>query len=234
MTQSQWLIWPWAGVNFRQGWCFWAGKWIHAASFFTLEPWQPQVSSTSQGNSSSGTLRMAAHRDHGLRVHVTREACFSWNPFYISVNVGCFILLCCQACLAEVCLDLTLPYSLLRLRSWVEDQILNLGQSSWWYHSGPTLRWLYSLYSAFLYINFGAWSGCHLSGKFYPRSSLLLIQISVSSSLTNAMSRPLHSCVFYFQSSHHSSEMILYTFLFPCWIPLSSYQNVSPTRDLSY
>lgn len=61
-----------------------------------------------------------------------------------------------QACLAKVCLDLTLPYSLLRLRSWVENKILNLGQSTWWYHSGPTLRWLYSLYNAFLYINFRA------------------------------------------------------------------------------
>lgn len=141
--------------------------------------------------------------------------CFSWNPFCISVNVGCLVLLCWQACLAEVYLDLTLPHSLLTLRSWVENQILNLGQSSWWYHSGPTLRGLYSLYNAFLYINFGAWSGCPLSGKFYPRSSLLLIQISVSSSLTNAVSRPFHSCVFSFQSSHHSlkGSWLLFCFL---------------------
>ena len=129
----------------------------------------------------------------------------------------------------EVCLDSTLPYSLLRLRSWVENQILNLGQSSWWYHSGPTLRWLYSYTMLFYILTLEPWSGCPLSGKFYPRSSLLLIQISVSPSLTNAMSRPVHICVFYFQSSHHSYEMILFTFLFPCWIPLS-YQNVSPTR----
>ena len=88
----------------------------------------------------------------------------------------------------------------------------------------------YTVYTMLFYIlTLGPWSGCPLSGKFYPRSSLLLIQISVSPSLTNAMSRPVHSCVFYFQSSHHSYEMILFTFLFPCWIPLS-YQNVSPTR----
>ena len=111
----------------------------------------------------SGTLRQATSSDHSLRGPVMREAgpyiekerpypsCFSWNPYYASVNVVClYFFLCHQACLAEVRPDLTISCSLFRWREqgikpnsqpWTRLWIILLRAS--------ILMTLYDLYNAF-------------------------------------------------------------------------------------
>lgn len=71
---------------------------------------------------------------------------------------------------------------------------------------------LYGLYNAFLYINFGAKACCPLSEMFYPRSSLLWIQISTQCHIPwPPLWADLYTAVYSFflffsQSSHHSPK----------------------------
>lgn len=76
---------------------------------------EPKVSNIPETDSLSRTSWQATSSDHSLSLPVTREALclerkrvsFPSPPGISVICVVCFIHLCCQACVLEVCLDLT-------------------------------------------------------------------------------------------------------------------------------
>lgn len=76
---------------------------------------EPEVSNIPETDSLSRTSWQATSSDHSLSVPVAREALclerqrvsFPVPPGISVICVVCFILLFCQLCLVEVCLDLT-------------------------------------------------------------------------------------------------------------------------------